>query len=310
MVNHGPHKRQKIRPAEQTPRYGPTNIPDPSLGGNGYSEDTRRIAVDLYNDVGRNHYLHIRNTTMPSLPHPDTVEEYIQRETDLGRNVRFRHTGNVRADGIHGFPIILLAMYRRAFPKASRYQCIAFLWRTYSSLLPIPRIYSPNDITDAKNRLGLNRKKGSTTAHQAYLFRNLFRRSQYWLMPFPNGIADIRRDDLIDVDECGIKLGTANRRYGKAALCRRVRERGNYGHGVNHTLIMAISGAPTGGRWRRFGVAGTNIITFDDFIRYILASIGPGTPGNRKCFIMDNLNTHHNALILGEIHAAGHRYCF
>jgi len=32
---------------EQTPRYGPTNIPDPSLGGNGYSEDTRRNTILL-----------------------------------------------------------------------------------------------------------------------------------------------------------------------------------------------------------------------------------------------------------------------
>ena len=47
MVNHGPHKRQKIRPVEQTPRYGTTNIPDPSLGGNGYSEDTRRNTILL-----------------------------------------------------------------------------------------------------------------------------------------------------------------------------------------------------------------------------------------------------------------------
>ena len=129
-------------------------------------------------------------------------------------------------------------------------------------------------------------------------------------MPFPNGITNIRRDDLIDFDECGTKFRKANRRYGKAALCRRVRERDNYRHGVNHTLIMAIIGAPTGGRWRGFGVAGTNIITIDDFIQYILASIRPGTPGNQKCFIMDNLNTQLNVLILGEIHAAGHRYCF
>ena len=73
---------------------------------------------------------------------------------------------------------------------------------------------------------------------------------------------------------------------------------------------MAISGAPTGGRWRRFGVTGTNIITFNDFIQYVLASTGASTPGDQKYIIMDNLNKHHNALVLGEIRAAGHRYCF
>ena len=77
-----------------------------------------------------------------------------------------------------------------------------FVAHLYSCILPIPRVYSPNDITDAKNR----------------------------------------------VDEYGIKLGTANCWYGKATLFRRVRERGNYWHGVNHTYIMAISGASTGGK--------------------------------------------------------------
>ena len=89
MVNHGPHKKQKIRSAEQTPWYDPTKISNPSLGGNGYSENTRRITVHLYNDVGRKNYLHIQNTTLPNLPHPNTVEEYIQKETDIGGNVRF-----------------------------------------------------------------------------------------------------------------------------------------------------------------------------------------------------------------------------
>ena len=45
MVDHGPHKRQKVRPSEQTPWFGPTNISNLSLEGNGYSEDTRRIAT-------------------------------------------------------------------------------------------------------------------------------------------------------------------------------------------------------------------------------------------------------------------------
>ena len=74
-------------------------------------------------------------------------------------------------------------------------------------------------------------------------------------MNYPNGIADIRRDDMIDVDEAGIKLEHANRRMGKAALSGRVRQRGNYGYGENHTLKMAISGDHEGRRWVRFDTA-------------------------------------------------------
>ena len=280
MVNHRPHKKQKIRPPLQQPRYGPNDVPDPSLGGNGYPESTRRIADELYNDVGRVYYLQLRNTTIPNLPHPVTVERYQQHINTTGSNIHMRHTGNRRSDGICGFPLLLLTFYRRAYPKASRYEIIAFLWRSYSSILPTPRIYSLNDITNAENAMGLIRKKGSTTAHQTFHPRNIAKRLQYWTTRYPTGINDIARVDMIDLDAGGLKLETANCRYGKYALSRRVRERGNYGHGLNHTLILAISGGPNGRRWRNFGTAGTNIITFDEFIISILDSLPNGTPGN------------------------------
>mmetsp|Transcript_20666 Transcript_20666/g.57401 ORF Transcript_20666/g.57401 Transcript_20666/m.57401 type:complete len:226 (+) Transcript_20666:546-1223(+) len=177
--------------------------------------------------------------------------------------------------------MFLLASYRKIYPKATRYECIAFLWRSYSRYLPVPRVYSLKDITEAENAIGINRKKGSTTANQVFMFRNRYKRYRYWTMNYPYGIADIRRDDMIDVDEAGIKLEHANRRMGKAAFCGRVHQRGNYGHGENHTLKMAISGDPKGHRWVRFDTAGTDAISFAALIESILKSLPPGTPGNR-----------------------------
>jgi len=218
MVNHRPQKRQKIRPALQTPMHGPNNIPDPSLGGVGYDETTRRLVVDFYNDLGREGYRDLRDNAipnihgMPNFPAVSTVERYIARENNLGRNVRMRHTGNKRKDGIHGLPLFLLSIYRRTYPKATRYECTAYLYRAYGSTLALPRIYSLNEITEAENHIGLNRKKGSTTANQAFTHRNLTRRLRYWTMNFPDGIADIAREDMIDLDEAGLSLETANRR--------------------------------------------------------------------------------------------------
>jgi len=60
-------------------------------------------------------------------------------------------------------------------------------------------------------------------------------------------------DDMMDVDEA--ELENANKRMGKAVLCGRVRQRGNYGYGENHTLKMAISGDHEGRRWVRFDTA-------------------------------------------------------
>ena len=222
------------------------------------------------------------------------------------------HTGKKRKDGIHGLPLFLLSIYQQTYPKATRYECTAYLYQTYGSTLALTRIYSLNDITEADNHIGLNRKKGSTTANQAFTHRNLTRRLRYWTMNFPDGIADIAREDMIDLDEAGLSLGTANRRYRKCSILGRVQERGNYGHGVNHTLKMAISGSSNGiaRRWIRFDTGGTDVLSFIAFSRDILRDIGQGTHGNRKCIIMDNLLVHTNANILGEILAAGHRYVF
>jgi hypothetical protein len=61
----------------------------------------------------------------------------------------------------------------------------------------------------------LSRKKGSTTAQPGLLPLNLvLRRSVFWNCPF--GIADIAMNDMINTDEAGIFLETANRTGGKA----------------------------------------------------------------------------------------------
>ena len=102
---------------------------------------------------------------MPNLPCVQSIENYIARENHLGRNVRMKHTGNKRKDGIYGLPLFLLSIYQQTYPKATRYECTAFLYQTYSNTHPLPFIYSLNDITDAENIIGLNHKKGSTTAY-------------------------------------------------------------------------------------------------------------------------------------------------
>ena len=86
-----------------------------------------------------------------------------------------RHTGYKRKDGIIGLPLFLLSIDQRTYNKATRYECTAYLYRAYSSTLLLPRIYSLNDITDAENVIGLNRKKGSTTAYHTFTQRNLTR---------------------------------------------------------------------------------------------------------------------------------------
>ena len=44
---------------------------------------------------------------------------------------------------------------------------------------------------------------------------------------------------------------------------------------------MAISGSPEGRRWVQFDTAGTDAISFANFITSVLDDLEPGTPGNR-----------------------------
>jgi hypothetical protein len=53
---------------------------------------------------------------------------------------------------------------------------------------------------------------------QAKLPRNIMNRWQFWNTNYPYGIADIERENLIDVDEAGVFLETCNRGMGKSTI--------------------------------------------------------------------------------------------
>ena len=100
-------------------------------------------------------------------------------------------------------------------PKAKHAEINAFLFRANFGD-PQFRFYSHLQLSRAEKTLNLTRKKGSTTAYQAFLPINIMKRWRYWNLPYPLGIADVRRDDIIDIDEAGVFLETADRNSGKA----------------------------------------------------------------------------------------------
>ena len=106
----------------------------------------------------------------------------------------------------------------------------------------------------------------------------------------PYGIADIRQEDLIDLNECGVFVETADKHIGKAYTGSRVRQAGNYSKSEKWTLLLAVAGSLAAERWRLMwlegGTTGDRMI---EFIEIILSDIGLGTPLRPRCFIMDNL---------------------
>ena len=304
------------RPALQT---RVPEVPHPSEGrGNAYSQDMRTLVLAIQ-QLG---------------PLPDEVEEFIATlrlnnvypsvTTELGWNevqqalnhVRpCRRTGNAFATRLRGMDLIHLAMYRLAFPKACHAEINAYLYRVNFGN-PSFRFYTHSQLLYAEQRIGLSKKKASTTAYQAFLPQNIQRRWQYWNLPIPIGVADARRHRVIDLDECGLYIASANRNSGKAYVGVRVRDAGPYSNADKWTLLMAVCGEDgtvdqPSRRWTNIWMdGGTTITRMMDFVLGILQDIGHAQEGDFYIFTMDNLNAHRNVGVVALIHSYGHAVVF
>ena len=92
----------------------------------------------------------------------------------------------------------------------------------------------------------------------------------------------------------------------------RAREAGPYQKSEKVSLFWGGSGCPVHpDRWFEiWNNGGTTIICFYAFIERILQDLGPGVPGRRYCFTMDNLDVHVNGAIQAMIINAGHQIVY
>ena len=90
-----------------------------------------------------------------------------------------------------------------------------------------------------------------------------------------------------------------------------MRKANNYQKSEQWNLLLAISGSIAAKRWAELWLeGGTTSLKMVEFILIVLDDIGPGTPLRRRCFIVDNFNSHHNVKIAALIIAVGHRLAF
>ena len=198
-------------------------------------------------------------------------------------------------------------LFRGAFPKATAAEVAAFIFR--NTLKHNPRVFSPSQITYAEDSIGLTRKRGSTSAIQAFSPENIMRRNMFWTMEYPFGVVGVPTMSLIDVDECGIMLEGCNRHYGKAYFNARVVEKGQYGRGVKWTVTLAI--AATGERWCRVEEkAGTTAAEYVNFIEFVVGNIALQEYDGARTLLMDNLQAHVNPLVQQTILAAGQQIVY
>jgi len=197
-----------------------------------------------------------------------------------------------------GRNLVLLALYRVLFPKARAAEVNAALYRfNYGN--PFFSFFSKSQISEAEARLGLTLKRGSTTAYQAFFPVNLRKRWVYWNMPYPMGVADIRKSCMIDLDECGVYLEHLEQHTGKLYVGVCVSAEGPYSRSKEKiNLLMAICGEDGGAgqqsrRWAtHWYEGGTTIGRIFNFWQEILDAIG--------------VAAHKNKAVVGLIHAYGH----
>ena len=187
----------------------------PSRGGTAYSQDVRRQVLRSFNRGECRDQDWIDGQREDGLfPSDRTIRRWRHQWVERGHIRPFRRTGNDRAAVLRGNDLVLLAVYRTIFPKANTAEINAFIGGMNFGR-PDQRFYSSTQIKDAEERLGMSMKVGSTTAYQAFRPINLIRREDYWTRNYPFGMANIHRQDIIDLDEAGIFVETADRKYGK-----------------------------------------------------------------------------------------------
>ena len=284
----------------------------PSNGGNPYSDDFR---IDVIQRYLTNQSLNTAELnalrTIYAYPSLKTCERYIQQWHALGHCRPMRATGNhVALREVRGQDMVNLALFRSVFPAAPIHELRAFLHH----MNPVGIPFGPQAIIRAEHLLNLSRKASSTTCRRAFLPINELKRQLFYTANYPFGRANVRTQDMIDLDEAGFKIECTNPKFGKTVTWLRCYLEGEYNREKKVNCMMAISADRNYDmEWHDIWPqeeGGTDLNRVIVFIQRVIAQLAVDYPGRSFCFTMDNLNTHKHPMVLGLITGAGHRYLF
>jgi hypothetical protein len=150
-------------------------------------------------------------------PWQETTHRWSVREQGEGHYYRpYVMNGNRRSPVLVGDMRLTLVMYRILFPKATAAELNCYLFNATSPGQE-QRLYSVSQIC-CKDKAGLTRKRGSTTARQANLPHNIDKQDHFINEPYPYGIHDTPRTTVIDYDQAAIFIETTDRGYGKCVI--------------------------------------------------------------------------------------------
>jgi hypothetical protein len=104
--------------------------------------------------------------------------------------------------------------------------------------------FLPMAVCPADHLLGLQQKASSTTCQRAFLPLNKHKRHFFWTFNYAFGRANVRVQDMIDVDEAGFKIENTNPSFGKTVLWLHCYLEGEYNWEKKVNCMMAISADP------------------------------------------------------------------
>ncbi len=259
----------------------------PSVGGSrGYGIHTREMMVKLRKSGN---------------PVPQTMIRSILRWVQ--HIVPHRMTGNKPNVGLTGKYLFLLVLFKLIWTHLTYYECIAFI----ANKANIVKIFNKKNISWALCGLGYTSKVMSTVTYQAFMQRNLLRRRLFWNEPWPIGIHGMPRRSLIDIDEFGLHLNAANKKYRSSCCGLKICKPGNYDRGkFKLKIILAVEaddpavanglvGSLTVPRvWARISdEAGTTTEAYVNSICHVMDTYDAvADPTLRQAIIHNNLTSH------------------
>ena len=129
----------------------------------------------------------VRLQVRREFPSMRTVRRWLNKFNTKGTIHPMRATGNSHANWeVNGVDLVNLALFRLVCPKAYINEVRAYVHNRNRQNPP----YSHSQIARAEDRLGMLRKKGSTTSNKAHSDANLHRRFLYRNAnaAFPDGV--------------------------------------------------------------------------------------------------------------------------
>ena len=158
-------------------------------GGRGwwYAMEMRDAAMNLRDNNNHRTPVIVNLQNLHLWPCKRTINRYRERRRREGHYHPYRRTGNNRATVLRGLEAFELAWLMAVFPRINAAELNVFLYNANGQT----RFYDPSQIYRARQRIGLSKKRSSTTAMQATLPINVQRRWSFWNLPYPFGIANI-----------------------------------------------------------------------------------------------------------------------